>query len=50
MDTTEWAVGQSFNTAFRWEYEDGREKMENLYEKGKRLPWNASEQIELNAD
>jgi len=50
MDATEWTVAQSFNTAFRWEYADGREKMLNLYEKGKRLQWNANERIDWSQD
>jgi hypothetical protein len=45
-DATEWRVEQSFPTTFRWEYADGREKLLNLYEKGKRLQWNASERID----
>jgi hypothetical protein len=49
-DGTDWNVGQSFNTAFRWEYQDGREKLLNLYEKGKRLQWNASERIDWSQD
>src|SRR5262249_31132635 len=47
---TDWSVGQSFNTAFRWEYHDGREKLLNLYEKGKRLQWNANERIDWSQD
>jgi hypothetical protein len=43
---TDWNIGQSFDTAFRWEYQDGREKLLNLYEKGKRLQWNANERID----
>jgi len=48
--TTDWSVGQSFPTAFRWEYDDGRDKLLNLYEKGKRLQWNASERINWSLD
>ena len=47
---TEWQVAQHFPTSFRWEYEDGREKLLNLYEKGKRLQWNASERIDWSQD
>src|SRR5258705_68091 len=30
---TEWIVKQGFDTTFRWEYEDGRDKLLKLYEK-----------------
>ncbi len=50
LASKDWAVGQSFPTTFRWEYEDGREKLLNLYEKGKRLQWNASERIDWSQD
>jgi len=46
----EWHVEQRFPTTFRWEYEDGREKLLNLYEKGKRLQWNASERVDWSRD
>ena len=48
-DTT-WEVPQAFGTTFRWEYQDGREKLLNLYEKGKRLQWNAAERIDWSQD
>jgi hypothetical protein len=48
--TPEWQVEQVFPTTFRWEYDDGREKLLNLYEKGKRLQWNASERIDWTQD
>lgn len=50
VDAEEWKVSQDFTTTFRWEYEDGREKLLNLYEKGKRLQWNASERIDWSTD
>jgi hypothetical protein len=50
MDEDGWNVPQSFDTSFRWEYADGREKLLNLYEKGKRLQWNASERIDWSQD
>jgi len=31
-------------------YNDGREKLLNVYEKGKRLQWNASERIDWTQD
>jgi hypothetical protein len=49
-ESTDWSVPQQFPTTFRWEYDDGREKLLNLYEKGKRLQWNASERIDWSCD
>ena len=50
LDATEWNVPQSCETVFRWEYEDGREKLLNLYAKGKRLQWDAAERIDWSQD
>jgi hypothetical protein len=50
VEATDWHVGQSYDTVFRWEYDDGREKLLNLYEKGKRQQWNASERIDWSQD
>jgi hypothetical protein len=50
VGATEWEVPQTFGTAFRWEYNDGRDKLLNLYEKGKRLQWNARERIDWSQD
>jgi len=45
-DAPEWGVPQQFMTTFRWEYDDGRQPLLQLYEKGKRRQWNASERID----
>jgi hypothetical protein len=50
VEDTTWQVAQSFGTTFRWEYNDGRDKLLNLYEKGKRLQWNAGERIDWSQD
>ena len=41
-----WDVPQAFETTFSWEYEDSRQSLLQLYEKGKRRQWNASERID----
>ncbi len=46
----EWIVKQDFDARFKWEYQDGREKLLRLYEKGKRLQWDASERIDWSQD
>jgi hypothetical protein len=47
---TDWAVPSDFETAFRFEYEDGRAELLNLYRKGKRLQWDAAERIDWSQD
>jgi hypothetical protein len=44
------AVSQSAETIFNWEYAVRREALMNLYEKGKRLQWNASTDIDWSVD
>ena len=41
---------QSYDTTFRWEYDDGRDKLLGLYAKGKRLQWDAAERIDWSQD
>ena len=48
--TMDFAVPAEFSTNFRWEYQDGREKLLNLYAKGKRLQWDAEERIDWSQD
>ncbi len=44
------AVPGAFDTNFRWEYDDGRDKLLNLYRKGKKLQWDADERIDWSQD
>lgn len=50
LNAMEWHVPQGYDTTFRWEYEDGRDKLLGLYAKGKRLQWDAAERIDWNQD
>jgi hypothetical protein len=50
LDAPEWHVPQAYDTTFRWEYEDGRDKLLGLYAKGKRLQWDAAERIDWSQD
>ena len=50
VEPAEWHVPQAFDTTFRWEYEDGREWLLNLYEKGKRQQWDAADRIDWSQD
>jgi hypothetical protein len=51
VDKTGWQTEDKSGTAtFTWEYDDGREKLINLYEKGKKKQWDAAERIDWSHD
>ncbi len=39
---TQWSVDSTATTVFNWEYDEGRDKLLNLYEKGKNKQWNTN--------
>ncbi|HZR83662.1 MAG TPA: ferritin-like domain-containing protein [Candidatus Binatia bacterium] len=47
---SEWSIPGKFATVFEWEYENGRDALKTLYEKGKNLQWNASTRIDWSQD
>ncbi len=49
-ETNEWDVPQSFDTTFRWEYDDGRDTLLGLYQKGKKQQWDAEERIDWSQE
>ena len=50
LEATQWDRDQRFETTFAWEYDDGRDKLLNLYRKGKKLQWDAAERIDWSQD
>jgi hypothetical protein len=50
VEDTSWTIDGAFPTTFQWEYENGREALLNLYEKGKNLQWNATRRIDWSQD
>jgi hypothetical protein len=46
VEQTKWEVSGGNTTVFNWEYDEGRDKLLNLYEKGKTRQWNATERID----
>jgi hypothetical protein len=46
VEQTRWETPMGGNIVFNWEYDEGRDKLLNLYEKGKNLQWNATERID----
>ena len=45
-----WEIPNSFETAFRWEYEDVRDNLKSLYKKGKKLQWDVDTRIDWTQD
>lgn len=50
LDQIEWDVPGQFDTTFKWEYEDTRDSLMKLYEKGKHLQWNTNTRIDWSQD
>src|SRR6184192_281168 len=46
VDPPEWLIPSAFDSLMRWEYEDGRASLLNLYEKGKERQWNGNTRID----
>src|ERR671923_2764417 len=46
VDQAEWIIPSRFDSLMRWEYEDGRASLLNLYEKGKERQWNGNTRID----
>lgn len=51
LDQTEWKIeGVTSTTVFDWEYDQGRDKLLTLYEKGKDKQWNASARLDWSKE
>jgi len=50
VDDPNFKVSTAFETCFRWEYDDGRRELLDLYEKGKKKQWNAAERIDWSLE
>lgn len=50
VDQTRWHVPNGAQTTFSWDYDEGRDKLLNLYEKGKTRQWNTNERIDWSAE
>ncbi len=50
LTETKWERAQQFATTFTWEYDDGRDKLLNLYRKGKKLQWDAADRIDWSQE
>jgi hypothetical protein len=50
VDQTEWRVDGETRTVLRWVYDDGRDELLRLYDKGKKKQWDAGERIDWSLD
>jgi len=49
VEQTQWHVpGAGSTTIFNWEYDEGRDKLLGLYEKGKTNQWNSNERLAIS--
>ena len=50
VEQTRWHVEGQTTTVFNWEYDEGRDRLLNLYEKGKNKQWNSRERIDWSIE
>jgi hypothetical protein len=50
VEQTGWTLQGETQTSFTWEYEDEREKLLSLYDKGKKQQWDAATRIDWSQD
>ena len=50
VEQTRWQVDGQQTVVFNWEYDEGRDRMLGLYEKGKAKQWNASDRLDWSHD
>jgi para-aminobenzoate N-oxygenase AurF len=50
VDQTQWNVDGQTTTVFNWEYDETRDRLLSLYEKGKNKQWNANTRLDWSID
>ncbi|MEM7251960.1 MAG: ferritin-like domain-containing protein [Pseudomonadota bacterium] len=50
VEQTDWTVNGTNETSFTWEYDEPREKLLKLYDKGKSMQWDAQSRIDWSID
>ncbi|MBL1082680.1 ferritin-like domain-containing protein [Streptomyces actinomycinicus] len=50
VEQTRWQVPDGSTTVFDWEYDEGRDRLLGLYEKGKQKQWDANERIDWSTE
>ena len=46
VDQTQWHVGAENTTIFNWQYDETRDRLLGLYEKGKERQWNTNTRLD----
>ncbi len=50
VEQTRWIVEGGAETVFNWEYDEGRDRLLTLYEKGKAKQWNSRDRIDWTTE
>ncbi len=50
VEQTRWNVPTAGEVVFTWEYDEGRDKLLGLYEKGKNRQWNSRDRIDWSVE
>ena len=50
VEQTQWNIGSDSTTVFNWEYDETRDRLLNLYEKGKEKQWNTNTRLDWSID
>jgi len=50
VEQTRWQVAGGAEAIFNWEYDEGRDRLLNLYEKGKAKQWNSRDRIDWSVE
>ncbi|HEX9375296.1 MAG TPA: ferritin-like domain-containing protein [Actinomycetota bacterium] len=50
VDQTQWFVDSPHDTVFNFEYDEGRDRLLSLYEKGKEKQWNTNTRLDWSID
>jgi hypothetical protein len=50
VEQTQWQVPGGGTTVFDWEYDEGRDRLLSLYEKGKQKQWDGAERLDWTID
>jgi P-aminobenzoate N-oxygenase AurF len=50
VDQTKWEVPSGSTTVFNWEYDEARDRLLTLYEKGKEKQWNAQTRLDWSVE
>ena len=50
IEQTNWHVPSGSTTVFDWEYDEGRDRLLSLYEKGKQRQWDGAERLDWSIE